>query len=141
MTKYTKTHARTRYPSNSRRTPPIDSIPSLICKTWLLKRTVRDILVYRYKYLPVNIHCWHICRFWVICLLPILFNRRWCFVLHNTAHKCSWFFKRDVVQFSMFCIIAIILCPCSICKETKKNFFFTKISLRNFKFVMDFLTN
>ena len=55
MTKYTKTHARTRYPSNSRRTPPIDSIPSLICKTWLLKRTVRDILVYRYKYLPALI--------------------------------------------------------------------------------------
>ena len=53
MTKYTKTHARTRYPSNSRRTPPIDSIPSLICKTWLLKRTVRDILVYQSKYLPV----------------------------------------------------------------------------------------
>ena len=123
MTKYTKTHARTRYPSNSRRTPPIDSIPSLICKTWLLKRMVRDILVYRSKYLPVFKR---ICQFLVICLLPILFNRRGCFVLQNATQKCSRFLKRDVVQFSMFCIIAIILCPCSICNETKNSFFYKK---------------
>ena len=109
ITRYTSTQARTRYPKSSRRTLPIVSIPSLICKTWLLQ--YKNVILF----FNVNRNCnyrWKLKRLVLFYdyLLPVLFNRRWRFVFKAVISIGC----RILIWNVTFRIIAIFFCPCAI---------------------------